>query len=612
MRRAARHPGRPPGSGVGWGPRRGTASASPRPRTPPACATPSGVALPVGLPAAFTDPVERPLDDLVARFARTHGPFLTEQVGRRPRARRPSGCAPVLERLEAEGRVVRGEFRPDGVAREWCDDDVLRQLRRRSLAALRQEVEPVDEAALGRFLPAWQGVGLAAAARASTAWSRCSACSRGRRCRRRCSRPTSSRPASRVPAGRPRRAVHRRRGGVGRRRRPRRRRRAGAPRLPRPGRRCSCRPPGDGFEPGPAPRGAARPPARRRARRSGPSWCGAVAAADLPYDDAEVLAALWDLVWAGLVTNDSLAPLRALGVPAGAAPATGRARGRRAGRAWRGSAGSARRPAPAGGRWSRRCSRRPPTPTEAAHARAEPAARALRRAHPRGGAGRGRSRAASPASTRCSRRSRSGAGCGAATSSPASAPPSSPCPAPSTGCARSAPGPRAATPRRPVVVLSAVDPAQPYGAALRWPERDRPAQPVRRRPRGAADGDPVAFLERGGHAVTTFPAAADRPDWPTGLVALLDRGRYRSIEIRTVDGVPIREEESVAAALASGRLDRQLQGPRPPGLTATPPSGADASRVFRARQHTGGELGADVEDRLGVAVDRRRPRAPSR
>jgi ATP-dependent Lhr-like helicase len=100
-----------------------------------------------------------------------------------------------------------------------------------------------------------------------------------------------------------------------------------------------------------------------------------------------------------------------------------------------------------------------------------------------------------------------------------------------------------------IVVLAAVDPAQPYGAALRWPETaGRPSRTA-----GAhvllADGEPVAFLERGGRALTTFPATAQRPDWPTGLVALLDRARYRSIEIRTVDGGPIRERPDVVAAL---------------------------------------------------------------
>src|SRR5690606_1675459 len=71
----------------------------------------------------------------------------------------PEAVRGALDRLAADGRVVRGEFRPDGVEREWCDDDVLRQLRRRSLAALRREVEPVDTAALARFLPRWHGIG---------------------------------------------------------------------------------------------------------------------------------------------------------------------------------------------------------------------------------------------------------------------------------------------------------------------------------------------------------------------------------------------------------------------------------------------------------------------
>jgi ATP-dependent Lhr-like helicase len=108
----------------------------------------------------------------------------------------------------------------------------------------------------------------------------------------------------------------------------------------------------------------------------------------------------------------------------------------------------------------------------------------------------------------------------------------------------------------PVTVLAAVDPAQPYGASLRWP--DSPGRPSRSA--GAhvvlADGRPVAFLERGGHAVTTFTAGGERSDWPAGLVALLDRGRYRSLEIRTANGVPVREDAEVTAALrAHGWVD---------------------------------------------------------
>ncbi|WP_109508967.1 ATP-dependent helicase [Nocardioides speluncae] len=116
-----------------------------------------GTPVPPGTPEAFTDPVEDPLGDLVARFARTHGPFTTDDVA----TRLGLGAAVVrhtLQRLAAQGRVLDGEFRPAGSGSEWCDAEVLRKLRRRSLARLRKEVEPVPAAALARFLPAWQQV----------------------------------------------------------------------------------------------------------------------------------------------------------------------------------------------------------------------------------------------------------------------------------------------------------------------------------------------------------------------------------------------------------------------------------------------------------------------
>ncbi|MFJ5699129.1 ATP-dependent helicase [Arthrobacter sp. NPDC093139] len=161
-----------------------------------------GVPLPMGVPLAFIEPVADPLGDLVSRYARTHGPFTATEAA----ARLGLGVAVVgtaLKRLAADGRVVEGEFRPhiepaaesipdesgrqsDGgfgaaegddhsgadshpgavppstvvlpAHNEWCDAEVLRKLRRRSLAALRAEVEPVDATAYGRFLPAWQNV----------------------------------------------------------------------------------------------------------------------------------------------------------------------------------------------------------------------------------------------------------------------------------------------------------------------------------------------------------------------------------------------------------------------------------------------------------------------
>ena len=117
-----------------------------------------GVALPVGIPEAFTELVADPLGDLLARYARTHGPFTVAE----PAARLGLGTAVVhagLARLVATGQVVAGEFSHGTEGRQYCGAGMLRTIRRRSLAALRKEVEPAPQAALARFLPQWQGVG---------------------------------------------------------------------------------------------------------------------------------------------------------------------------------------------------------------------------------------------------------------------------------------------------------------------------------------------------------------------------------------------------------------------------------------------------------------------
>ncbi|GAA4887997.1 ATP-dependent helicase [Streptomonospora salina] len=111
-----------------------------------------------GAAEAFAAGVEDPLGDLVSRYARTHGPFTAGAVAARLGVDR-GAVAEVLRRLSGAGRVVEGEFRPGGQGTEWCDADVLRVLRRRSVARLRREVEPVPQRALGRFVPAWQRVG---------------------------------------------------------------------------------------------------------------------------------------------------------------------------------------------------------------------------------------------------------------------------------------------------------------------------------------------------------------------------------------------------------------------------------------------------------------------
>lgn len=116
-----------------------------------------GVPLPIGVPTAFVEPVADPLGDLVGRYARSHGPFSAHEAA----ARLGLGIAVVqdtLRRLVADRRVVEGEFRPDRQGAEWCDSEVLRRIRTKSLAALRHEVEPVSPDTLARFLPAWQHV----------------------------------------------------------------------------------------------------------------------------------------------------------------------------------------------------------------------------------------------------------------------------------------------------------------------------------------------------------------------------------------------------------------------------------------------------------------------
>jgi ATP-dependent helicase Lhr and Lhr-like helicase len=113
-----------------------------------------GAAPPGGLPAAFLEDVPDALSRLIRRYAATHGPLTTADI----RARYAIDASAVLRELEREGVLVRGELRPGGSEREWCDPDVLRRLRRASLAVLRKEIEPAEQRQLARFLPAWQGV----------------------------------------------------------------------------------------------------------------------------------------------------------------------------------------------------------------------------------------------------------------------------------------------------------------------------------------------------------------------------------------------------------------------------------------------------------------------
>jgi ATP-dependent Lhr-like helicase len=272
-----------------------------------------GVALPVGVPEAFTEPLPDPLGDLVARWARTHGPFAASAIA----SRYGLGVAVVamtLRRLAADGRVAEGEFLATEHGSQWCDSGVLRMLRRRCLARLRKEAEPVPPAVLGRFLPAWHGVG----------------------------RPSGRR---RTDAGTVLEAIERL---------------AGAPvpasaleTLVLPGRLSGYSPAlldeltvagevvwsgagsvgsGDGWLVL-APAESAPLLLPEPAELTMTPLHGAVLTAlagggglffrmisdrvatvldGHPADDADLVTAIWDLVWAGLVTNDTLAPLRVL------------------------------------------------------------------------------------------------------------------------------------------------------------------------------------------------------------------------------------------------------------------------------------------------------------
>ena len=506
-----------------------------------------GVALPVGLPAAFTDPVDDPLRDLVARFARTHGPFLTAQLA----AHLGVGAdrvRPALEALERDGRVVRGEFRPDGVEREWCDDDVLRQLRRRSLAALRREVEPVEGDALARFLPAWHGVGsnrrgidglvdvlgqLSGAALPASVLERDvlparladyhaadldALCTSG-------DVVWTGADALGAHDGRVRLVF-----------------RDQAPLL--------VPPPAD-LDGGPV-HDTLLAHLDQRGASFWPELVQAVAGAvGVRVEEAEVLAALWDLVWAGHVTNDSLAPVRALVGGRGTRRAEPRRNRPRVGRLTRSG------PPAAAGRWSLVAPLLQPTPspTEAGHARAlqllerygvltreaalaegieggfagvYPVLKALEeRGTLRRGyfvAGLGAAQFALPGAVDRLR-----------------------------ACREQADG--------VPVVLAATDPAQPYGASLPWPATNgRPARAA-----GAhvvlVDGTVVGYLERGGHHLVTFEGA-ELDVLARGLHTLVDRGTHRSLEIRKIDGVGARDTEvaGVADALRSAGFVEGYKG----------------------------------------------------
>jgi ATP-dependent Lhr-like helicase len=116
-----------------------------------------GIPLPPGLAIALLEPIAHPVLELVRRYARTHGPFTTREAAERF-GLDTEAVEATLRQLAQEGRVLEGGFRPGGLHREWCDAEILWQIRRKSLAKLRREVEPVEQHTLARFLTHWQGL----------------------------------------------------------------------------------------------------------------------------------------------------------------------------------------------------------------------------------------------------------------------------------------------------------------------------------------------------------------------------------------------------------------------------------------------------------------------
>ena len=303
-----------------------------------------GSALPPGVPAAFLEPAVDAVGDLTGRFAARRGPFVPEDVARRYGL----GAGVVrsaLQRLEVDGRVLEGEYRPGGSGREWIDIEVLRRLRRMSLAAFRKEVEPAPPEALARFAQVWHGM---ESQRSSDGLRAASIDDMFRVIEQLQGVPLVASALertmlrARLPGYRP----------------------ALLDELCASGELVWCGAGPLGSDDGwisfaladraglllPAPVEAdlsadARAVHEALAAR-GASFFRQIAEATGSTDDSELLLSVWELVWAGLVTNDTLAPLRSL-LGGGRGPSRP-SRRRRRGPAWPSRLGP-----PAGaGRWS--------------------------------------------------------------------------------------------------------------------------------------------------------------------------------------------------------------------------------------------------------------------
>ena len=510
-----------------------------------------GCALPVGLPAAFTDPVPRPLEELIGRYARTHGPFLSDGPARRFDApvERVVGA---LQALEQADRIVRGEFRPDGVEREWCDDDVLRQLRRRSLATLRREVEPVEQDALARFLPAWHGIpaqrrGLEALVESITALQGAAIVGSTLESEVLPARVLGYRSADLDELCTSGDLVWLGAGAIG----------AGDGRV-RLYFRDQLALLAGAVDAGPRPEGAVHEALRAHLAERGASFWQQLRGAAPGIADAEVLAALWDLVWAGEITNDSLSPLRSvLGGAGRRGSSAARAGSKRPiGRPRPGRLSAIGPPAGAG-RWSLvgPLLEPAPRPTEAAHAVAlqllERHGVLTREAVLAEGVLGGFSGVYGVLKVLEERgQVRRGyfvTGLGAAQFALPGA-------VDRLRSARAAPDDLYVSDSA-AIVLAATDPAQPYGAALSWPVS--PGRPARSAAALVvlADGEPLVWFDRRGHHLVTFPRTTTDLRWADALASLVKDNRVRSLEVRKVDGASTADGPIRSALRSAGFVD---------------------------------------------------------
>jgi ATP-dependent Lhr-like helicase len=484
-----------------------------------------GAVPPGGLPEAFLEPIEEPLQRLVRRYARTHGPFTTGDVA----ARYGVDPGPVLRELESGGALVRGELRPGGREREWCDPDVLRRLRRASLATLRKEVEAVEQKQLARFLPAWHGIDAAPPGAAGIDRLR--------------EVLVPLQGLALTPETWENDVLPRRIGGwsptwldqlcsggevvwIG----------AGA--LGRSSGRVALyfrddvRWLGPPTNRGEAPAGSAHDAIRERLVGGAAFWSDLLV--DLgELETVELQEALWDLVWAGEVTNDAWAPLRAPRLTVARDHA--QQRGRRFAKRRRPGAPQVQ------GRWS------PTAPLFVDQPAYGPRMRAqaelmlerygivtretvLAEGVP-GGFSTLYGELTNLETLGTARRGYFVEGLGGAQFALA-------------GAVERLRGLRSDEPAG-ALVLAATDPANPYGASLPWPRRD---EDQRRRPARVAgayvvmlDGEPVLYVERGGKGLVPLrePDEAWLREALDALAEHVRKGRLKRLALERFDGEPI-------------------------------------------------------------------------